>query len=149
MKKGRIMKKLANMCKIHVVVLIIFISTQVDLVASYAGQSANKLVNMTEQEEQQTNFSMKVGQKFVIELPANPSTGYSWYWLVNEPTKEMPVELIKQEYRANKRLAGSQDVMRFTFQAHHEGLTTIVLYKKRIWQKNSDADMRRYEVNVQ
>lgn len=89
-----------------------------------------------------------IGQKFIIELPANPTTGYSWYWLINESFDQLPVKLSRAEYVAEKTgLVGSGGVMKFTFDAHKAGSTSLVVVYKRRWE-NTDLDRREYEINV-
>ena len=40
--------------------------------------------------ESDTSISVKTGQRFVLALPANPSTGYSWKAVVANPTVVQP-----------------------------------------------------------
>lgn len=90
-----------------------------------------------------------VGKKFVIELPVNLANGFSWYWMVNDPLKERPVELIKKEFVAqNTGLLGGEGKVRFTFKAMKVGKTSVILYKKRLFEKNSVEDIRYYDVTV-
>lgn len=63
-------------------------------------------------------FSLKQGQKFTVELPANPSTGYCWGMLVNQPPKERWIELVKSEFIPDEPgRVGGAGKHKFTFKA--------------------------------
>lgn len=90
-----------------------------------------------------------VGKKFVIELPANPATGYVWFWQLTDPLRERPVELIKKEYVSPRTgILGGEGIVKFTFKAMKVGSMSVVLVKRRLWEKNTDVDMRHYDVTV-
>lgn len=111
--------------------------------------SSAQMQQQSDTKANKETIETKVGRQFTIELPANASTGYSWYWLVNEPTKDIPFTLIKKEYAAKRSdMVGSDGIMTFIFKATRAGSATLMLYHKRLWEKNSDTDMRRYTVTI-
>lgn len=63
-------------------------------------------------------YTLTQGETFMLELQANPSTGYVWGILVNQPSKERWIELIKSEYKPDKpgRIGGG-GTLNFTFKA--------------------------------
>lgn len=98
------------------------------------------------------NIETNVGKTFVIVLPENPTTGYTWFWQVNDDAQKRPLELIKKEFVAKEigvmGSAGSGGTARFTFKAMHIGSAPVVLTLKRIWEKNSDVDQKRFDVII-
>ena len=55
------------------------------------------------------NFSLQVGEKFTVLLPSNPTTGYDWYMLVNQPPDKRIIEIIDSTYKQHSpgRIGGS------------------------------------------
>jgi predicted secreted protein len=95
------------------------------------------------------NIETALGKTFTIELPENSSTGYSWFWSVNEDMHKRMIELIRKEYIPQQPvLSGSGGTVKFTFKAMHAGSVTVILTLKRIWQMNSDQDQKRFDVIV-
>ena len=80
-------------------------------------------------------YKLKVGDKFDISLPDNPSTGSSWQMLVNKPLEKMSYELSKVEYKPDKPvLEGSGGITTFTFTAKKPvKYDSIYLYYGHIW----------------
>jgi predicted secreted protein len=116
---------------------------------SSAGERSEDAESISGQQDEQLNFERTIGQKIVINVPANLSTGYSWYWLIDDSFKEMPVVLTDKEYIPSQEArAGQAGVMRFTFKAVRRGQMTITMYNKRLWQQNSDIGMRQYKITV-
>ena len=98
---------------------------------------------------QGNNIETTVGKNFVIVLPENPTTGYTWFWQVSDDAQKRVVELTRKEFVAKEpSMVGSGGAVRFTFKAQHTGTTPIILTLKRIWEKNSDVDQKRYNIVV-
>ncbi len=74
------------------------------------------------------------GKRFVIELDANPTTGYSW--LLSAPPGD-PVSLVDQDYTpTGPQQPGSGGVQQFTFEAKAAGTTTLAFEYVRPWEKD-------------
>ena len=84
--------------------------------------------------------NLKKGERFTVKLPANPSTGFVWSMLVNQPPKKRFIELVKSEFIPSKvpgtganvppeeRRAGAGGEIEFTFKAVKEtGQTTYAV----------------------
>jgi predicted secreted protein len=95
------------------------------------------------------NIEITVDKTFTIELPENPTTGYSWFWSVNEDVHKRLVELIRKEYIPQQpAMVGSGGTVKFTFKAIHAGSGPVMLTLKRIWHMNSDQDQKRFDIIV-
>lgn len=98
---------------------------------------------------EKSTIETHIGRTFVIALPENPTTGYTWYWQVSDDAQHRAIELTKKEFVAKEpSMIGSGGTARFTFKAMHAGKVPVVLTLKRIWEKNSDVDQKRVEVNI-
>ncbi len=72
--------------------------------------------NAIEREKKELNVS--VGDEFSLSLPANPSTGYVWAMLVNQPPEKRWIELTKSEFTGGKTARpGAGGTITFTFKA--------------------------------
>lgn len=95
------------------------------------------------------NIETTVGKTFTVELPENPTTGYTWFWQVSDDVHKRLVELIRKEYVPQQPgMVGSGGTAKFTFKAMHVGSSPVILTLKRIWHMNSDQDQKRFDVNV-
>ena len=87
------------------------------------------------------------GKKFVIELEANPTTGYSW--LLSAPPGDQ-VSLIDQDFTpTGPQQPGSGGVQQFTFEAKAAGTTTLSFGYVRPWEKDvAPAQTATFPVTV-
>jgi len=98
---------------------------------------------------EKSNIETTIGKSFVIALPENPTTGYTWFWQVSDDVQKRAIELSRKEFVAKEpSMIGSGGTTRFTFKAMHAGTVPIVLTLKRIWEKNSDVDQKRFDVII-
>jgi len=73
-----------------------------------------------------------VGQRFAVELNANPTTGYSWQ-LTAPPGSQ--VRLIDEDYTPTAaEQVGGGGVQRFTFEATATGSTSLGFGYVRPWE---------------
>jgi inhibitor of cysteine peptidase len=74
------------------------------------------------------------GGTLVVELPSNPSTGYSWA-VKGDPA---PLKLASSDYKQPDQpgKAGVPGVQRFQLQAAITGTSTLKLVYRRPWEKN-------------
>lgn len=94
------------------------------------------------------SVELAVGQRLIITLPANPSTGYTW----EVADGAAPVlELVGEpEFTSdNPSLVGSGGTLRLEFRAAQAGTTTLVLVYHRPWETDVEPlDTFRLTVTV-
>jgi predicted secreted protein len=73
---------------------------------------------------------VRIGESFVLELPARPTAGYAW-----EVSRAPDVTLLKEErMRAGGAAAGAASVQEFEFAAARAGEGVLVAEYKRSWE---------------
>jgi inhibitor of cysteine peptidase len=120
-----------------VVVLAIFM-------VSMPLQAAQKTITSKDDEKLVT---LNIGDKLVIKLPGNYTTGYQW-----EVIKGYDDDIIRQEgkgeYKPEKTdRVGAGGTAIFTFTAVGTGRTDINMEYKRPWEKNGDVP-EDFEITV-
>lgn len=100
--------------------------------------------------QEDNQIKTKVGENFDIILSSNPSAGYDWYILTNQPEKYQSFKLVERKFTPDfpGRIGGGGKV-KLTFEAIREGEENIILVKKRLWKINSDLEYSRYHVTVE
>jgi predicted secreted protein len=79
-------------------------------------------------------ISVKTGQEFLIALPGNATTGYSWTAKSSGPA--VAVEGSAYQGSSSQRMgAGGQQI--FIFEAGKPGSATVTFSYGRPWQKNT------------
>jgi len=113
--------------------------------AAQAGGSAE--LRLTE-EDAGRQIELKPGQTLVIELPSNPSTGYSWQQQACDEAVLKPVgeiEFRQESAGANVVGAGGVEVLRF--EAAGQGTTTLELVYHRPWEKGVEP-LQHFSVEI-
>jgi inhibitor of cysteine peptidase len=102
----------------------------------------------TKGEGDKSKIEVRSGEAFVIELAANPSTGFNWE-LVKPLDKEL-LELTKTEYSGgNPALVGSGCSQEWKFMPLKPGETSIYLQYRRPWEKGIPAaKTAEFEVTI-
>lgn len=78
--------------------------------------------------------AVKVGQDFLIALPANPTTGYSW--TAKSGSSAIMVEgSAYQPSAAGKGMMGAGGQQIFVLEATRAGTATVIFSYARPWQK--------------
>lgn len=91
------------------------------------------------------------GQKAVIRLPENPTTGYGWEFEV-EPKKQKTIMVISSKFIAgNSDLIGAGGVREYKFKAQKAGKIVIHGYYVRPWEQlnKETASQVYYEIEVE
>jgi inhibitor of cysteine peptidase len=89
-------------------------------------------------------IQVKSGEEFIISLPANPTTGYTWEavltasWLQQVDKTYIPDEPV---------LTGSGGVEEFRFKTLDKGSTTITLNYARPWESTA-IEQKTFTVEV-
>jgi predicted secreted protein len=92
-------------------------------------------------------INLSTGDKLIIKLPGNYTTGYQW-----EVKKGYDDDIIKQEgkgeYQPEKTdLVGAGGTAIFTFWAVGTGRTDLTLEYKRSWEKSGDVP-EDFEISI-
>lgn len=93
-------------------------------------------------------IEVTAGQRFIIVLGANHTTGYRWE-LTNDGDKNI-VELVGSEYKVSdegKVGSGGREV--WTFLAKSPGKTRISFRYVRPWEKEAGAKTTSFEIVIQ
>lgn len=78
---------------------------------------------------------LNIGQRAVITLAENPTTGYAWVFEI-EPKNQKTIEIIREKYIYQKNnLIGAGGIKELTFKAENTGKTDIYGYYVRSWEK--------------
>lgn len=87
-------------------------------------------------------YSLKRGQALTVQLPSNPTTGYSWQFVGPKPSQ---LHLADSSYRATpaaRGLVGSGGTQNWKFTAKQPGKAVVQLAYHRPWEKLAAADKR-------
>jgi inhibitor of cysteine peptidase len=97
--------------------------------------------------ESDTSISVDTGQRFVLALPANPSTGYSWKAVVANPTVVQPTG--SKQVNPPGAQPGAGGTQRLGFKALAKGTTTLdLLYDRPFAQGSPGAKDVTFTVTV-
>lgn len=107
--------------------------------------NATKSMILTQQDNGMT-LNLKVGDRFSIQLPENPTTGFQW--AIN-PNQDGLLTLQKTSYiPASPQLIGSGGQKIWEFKVKKAGKTNLSLKYWRPWEGDSSI-VDRYSVTVQ
>lgn len=105
------------------------------LISDKAGAAGNK---------ETKTIQARVGEEFIITLPANPTTGYNW----NIDYDYALLSLQSSDYIASSSKAlGARGTSVYVFEPLRSGRTTIYFVYKRSWE-NIVADTKSFQVNI-
>ncbi len=77
-------------------------------------------------------IELENGEKFIISLPGNPTTGYNWE-LINYD--DQIIRLVGEpDFQPDSRALGAGGMFFFTFEAINPGETTVALFYHRSWE---------------
>ena len=93
------------------------------------------------------SISVGVGQRFAVELEANPTTGYTWQ--LSAPPGDQ-VHLVDSDFTpTGPQQPGSGGMQRFTFEAVASGSTSLAFGYVRPWETGvAPAQTATYPVKV-
>lgn len=87
-----------------------------------------------------------IGERFIIALESNPTTGYAW----ETDFDENFLKLVQSEFEpgeAAPSMVGVGGERRFTFKGLKEGETELTLTYKRSWEQDF-ADQKVFAVSI-
>ena len=89
-------------------------------------------------------ITAKAGEKFNIDIPSNPTTGYTWV-IENDQQK---LKLISRDMiMVDSKNLGSKGTERFIFEALSEGETSVYMKYKRPWE-NVSLSENIYKIQI-
>lgn len=120
-----------------------------NFIALFMLVACNKELEL-KQSDSGLTIELDKGQKAVIRLSENPTTGYGWIFEI-EPKKQKTISVISSKFIAGtSELIGSGGTREYKFKAHKAGKTFIHGYYVRPWEKldKETALQVHYEVEV-
>ncbi|MCS3900467.1 protease inhibitor I42 family protein [Methanococcus voltae] len=112
-------------------------SENVQVLFEYVNNSGyvfkNMTYNLTIMPSYTTSYKgIGLGQEFILELPENPTTGYTWYWHIDD---EEIINLTEEKYIPNDiHIIGSGGNKFWIFEGLEKGTTNIKFEYKRSWE---------------
>jgi inhibitor of cysteine peptidase len=88
--------------------------------------------------EADTSISVKAGERFVLALPANPTTGYSWKAIVSDPTVVQATG--SKQVTPKGAGIGAGGTQRLSFTALAKGTSTLELVYDRPFAQGSPGN---------
>ncbi len=85
-------------------------------------------------------------EKNTIELKGNPTTGYSWFYQIEDDSVISIEEDVK--YLGAKGMVGAPSLFIYTVTARKAGTTKITFEYKRPWETQPALETKVYEVSV-
>ena len=95
--------------------------------------------------DQGATIQLTQGDKVVVRLKSNASTGFAWY-LMKTSTRLLKLES-QNEIPPEQPIPGSAGFQVFTFRVADAGTGDLVLHYVRSWEKPSD-DEQRFTVHL-
>jgi predicted secreted protein len=95
----------------------------------------------------QTDYQIRVGQKFKIKMPENGTTGYRWHWINQNRVKV--VDTSRVFYIPNEPIRiGSGGTIVWEFIGKEPGLDSLVLVLQRGRITNKTDKIKKVSVQV-
>ena len=85
-------------------------------------------------------------EKKTIELKGNPTTGYSWFYEIEDDSVISIEEDVK--YLGDKEMVGAPSLFTYTVTARESGSTNITFEYRRLWENEPSLESNVYEVSV-
>ncbi len=107
------------------------------------------LFSCNSQKDIKADYEISKNETFDVTLKSNPTTGYSWKWVKNQPSKI--VDSIRTTYAQDKAESGTTGVGGneiWKFKGKETGVDTLTLEYCRSWEKNSAVETKKIIVKV-
>jgi inhibitor of cysteine peptidase len=117
------------------------------------GAQGEKTVTITDQDQdkdKEPKVELKKGDKLVVKLAANPTTGFTWVIASKEDDKLKSEGKPKYEPKDNqKKVAGGGGVQVFTFTAAEVGELDVEMHYLRTFEKDKEpAKKFKFKVTI-
>ncbi len=137
------------------VFLILSLLTTLGIISQLSATAKNPpkseiTINDTNNHKQ---INLEKGKILIIKLSANPSTGYNWQIIKNNPQKLKPLgtsvfePLPTATGESQVKLVGSPENQVFRFLGQNSGSTQLELQYSRAWEKNIPP-IKTYQITV-
>ena len=113
------------------------------LLAESQGGSSSNVTTLGEGDNGKT-VTVAQGGGVMIQLPGNPTTGYSWEATVADPSL---VESTGSTFKPSSSALGAGGTYTFTFTARSHGRTVVTMTYQRSWETGV-APLRTYTVTI-
>lgn len=112
--------------------------------------TACSAVTLLSENDSRKTFFVHVGDKQVISLPENPSTGYSWQFFITPENREIITDITETYIAPDTSLVGAGGHKKYAFTVRQTGTLTITGYYVRPWEKlnKQTADKVTYTFNI-
>jgi inhibitor of cysteine peptidase len=110
---------------------------------------AISLFSCSTQKGIKADYEVTKNETFEVTLKSNPTTGYSWKWIKEKPSKIL--DSVSSTYIIDKSepdrvgVGGNQI---WKFKAKETGVETLIFEYCRSWQKNSSVETKKVIVKV-
>ena len=91
-----------------------------------------------------TKITTRAGKRFTIELDSNPTTGYVW----TPEFDNVRIQRVDHELKPQTDNVGAASREKFVFEAKSRGVTEVVMFLKRPWEKKA-LEERRFHITVE
>jgi len=97
--------------------------------------------------ESKTDLKVKKGDKIIVVLSENPTTGYTWFLSVINPTdNEVLVEKSRKFVKSKSKVLGAGGCVRYEVRAINKGKASIQGINTRPWENSENNSS--YKLNV-
>ena len=120
-------------------VLMVFL-----LIAAACQSAQTDPIALTAEDAGKT-IELKKGKSIQVSLEGNPTTGYNWYMVTQEPA--VLEQAGQPSYKADSDKLGSPGIITLKFKAVASGKAALQLVYKRSWETGVAA-LKTYEVNL-
>lgn len=96
-----------------------------------------------------SDYKVNKNEIFEITLKSNPTTGYSWKWIKEHPSKI--IDSVSSTYVKDKsepKILGVGGNEIWKFKGKETGVETLVFEYCRSWEKNSTIETKKFVVEV-
>ncbi len=90
-----------------------------------------------------THQTARVGQRVIISLDENPTTGYSWQFFITPAEQNIITDTAETYIAPDTSLLGAGGIKEYSFTAARKGTATVTGYYFRSWEKlNEQTDQK-------
>ncbi len=105
---------------------------------------AQKEITLTAKDNKKS-YDMALGQRIIVDLEGNPTTGYSWE--VETINKEVLKQIGEMEHKIDSTLVGAPGISTFRFRTISKGNSVLAFVYKRPWEKDKEP-IKRFGVGI-
>lgn len=95
-------------------------------------------------------LKLALGDMVNVELPENPTTGYSWAFFTNPEPQNIITNITEsyRQYNVAENMVGVGGIKIFSFKATHPGKVTVTGYYYRPWENMSESYVSKVVYNI-